>query len=165
MSERLQGMLYDSEATLRLLDGVLEELQVTGPAEAPSEPRLRVLPGGAGADVLAAPRTSRGERRTADRLLEPSTLQQFHQVNEKLREVSEATAVANGDLRDGLDRSLALVERLDGPAVADAAELRARLREEILGMIGSLQIQEITCQQLRFASSVIAQIEGRIAEG
>jgi hypothetical protein len=46
---------------------------------------------------------------------------------ERLREVSEATAVANGDLQDGLDRSLALVERLDGPEVADAAELRARM--------------------------------------
>ena len=43
-----------------------------------------------------------------------------------------------------------------------AQELRDALRGEIAGMMGALQFQEITTQQLAYAASVLTDMEGRL---
>jgi hypothetical protein len=99
--------------------------------------------------------------------LETATVETLQTTSEKLKEVTSATEVAATDILDGLDRAQALLDDLD---VADATDdkvkaqnVRDLLREEIFGMMGCLQFQDITTQQLAYAASVLTDMEGRLA--
>jgi hypothetical protein len=113
--------------------------------------------------VLASLRESRNAMAQA-------SVERLQHTHQKLREVSSATEVAATDILDSLDRAGQIVDDLDAEE-ADAAsdapkrgpELRAKLREEIFGMMGALQFQDITTQQLAYAS-VLIEMETRIAE-
>jgi hypothetical protein len=45
-----------------------------------------------------------------------------------------------------------------------AGAVRDRLREEIFGMMGALQFQDITTQQLAYAASVLSETEARLLQ-
>jgi chemotaxis regulatin CheY-phosphate phosphatase CheZ len=98
--------------------------------------------------------------------LETATVEQLQRTSEKLREVTSATEGATTDMLDALDRAQALVDDLDAAdATGDrdgARATRDRLREEIFGMVGSLQFQDITTQQLAYAGSVLTEMEDRL---
>jgi chemotaxis regulatin CheY-phosphate phosphatase CheZ len=111
--------------------------------------------------VLASLRDSR----TA---LETATVEKLQHTSEKLREVTSATEVAATDILDALDRAQSMIDDLDS---ADAAGDQAKgqhtrdlLREEIFGMMGCLQFQDITTQQLAYASSVLTDMEDRLLQ-
>jgi chemotaxis regulatin CheY-phosphate phosphatase CheZ len=100
--------------------------------------------------------------------LETATVEKLQQTSEKLKEVTSATEVAATDILDALDRAQNLVDDLDA---ADAAEdkekgqsVRDLLREEIFGMMGALQFQDITTQQLAYASTVLTDMENRLLQ-
>jgi hypothetical protein len=99
--------------------------------------------------------------------LEQATIEKLHHTNAKLHEVSSATEVAATGMLDGLDRALAMVDELDtldSSGDARAAEVRGQLRDELFQAISGLQFQDITTQQLNYASSVLVDMEQRLAE-
>lgn len=98
-------------------------------------------------------------------MVEQATVERVQRTHQKLQEVSAATESAASDMLDGLDRSLAWIGRLDEIAGAgddEAARIRSQLRDEIFRLIGCLQFQDITAQQLRGASGVLEEIEGKL---
>lgn len=101
-------------------------------------------------------------------VLQQTTLEKLHQTNDKLREVTSATEVAATDMLDGLDRALAMIDELEAAdgetATDDANEIRANLRNELFSLMNCLQFQDITAQQLTFASSVLVDMEQRLTE-
>ncbi|HEY0777154.1 MAG TPA: hypothetical protein VGD56_04230 [Gemmatirosa sp.] len=106
------------------------------------------------------------DSRVALESLESAAVQKLQQTSEKLREVTSATEVAATDILDALDRAGTAVDALE---VADQAgdkaraqELRDELRGEIFGMMGALQFQDITTQQLTYAASVLTDMESRL---
>ncbi len=100
--------------------------------------------------------------------LETATVEKLQHTSEKLREVTSATEVAATDILDALDRAQNLVDDLDAADAANDKDkgqnVRDLLREEIFGMMGALQFQDITTQQLAYASSVLTDMENRLLQ-
>lgn len=117
--------------------------------------------------VLETLRQSRG-------FLERTTFERVQRTQRNLQAVSSATEQAATDMLDGLDRALLLIDRLDNSAdpalsgvhldteTADEGAIRTELRDELFHLISSLQFQDITSQQLRYASGVLDELEERL---
>ena len=180
-------LLYDSEATLRLVDSALRELGDIDADEHPSiEQRLRsALVQGTSRHVAHVGHVGHSELvargyseilgvldslRQSRNLLERATVEKIHNTHDKLREVSNATETAATDILNGLDRANSMVDALD--RFADdhaephdrAAITRGALRDELFALMGHMQFQDITSQQLNYASSVLTDLEGRLAQ-
>jgi hypothetical protein len=98
--------------------------------------------------------------------LDHAAVQKLQHTSAKLLEVSSATEVAATGILDSLDRATAMVdelETLDPAKGAEAADVRNRLRDELFQSISCLQFQDITTQQLRYASSILDEVEQRMA--
>src|SRR5690606_3724542 len=172
MSGKLpHDLLLDSEASLRLADTLVAELRDESAsadgaafgdlAVSPVDlPRILLRAHAEISQVLESLRRSRG-------ILERTTMERVQRTQSKLHEVTSATEDATIGMLDGLDRSLALVDRLDEDAASgaaeDAAAHRAELRDRLHGLITALQFQDITAQQLQYASAVLEDLEGRMA--
>jgi hypothetical protein len=178
--KKLPGnLLDDSAATLRLVDSLLDELREGEELVAVEARRvshilgelalrptgLTALPGillRAYSEIMGALETLRQSRG----VLERATVERVQRTHQKLQEVSSATEMAATDMLDGLDRALLLIDRLDeldGQADSGAASaVRGELRDEVFRLISCLQFQDITAQQLRYASSVLEEIEERL---
>jgi hypothetical protein len=177
-------LLYDSEAALRLVDSAIEDLREPEPrrgmsADPGRASRFRELLAGStplglvglsqvlarGYGEIVGALGSLRESRTVLGRTAGGKLQHTHQ---KLREVSNATETAAADILDGLDRAVALVNEMDARAASgDAhggADLRAKLRDELFALVGCMQFQDIAKQQLSYASSVLTEMETRLAE-
>lgn len=110
--------------------------------------------------MLQSLRSSRGT-------LAQVRVEKLQHTNAKLHEVSSATEVAATGLLDVLDRALGMVDELDAldeTGNGRAVEIRGRLRDELFQAISGLQFQDITSQQLNYASSVLVDMEERLAE-
>ena len=168
-NSRIADVLYDSETMLRLVDSELEELR-----DDPNESGLR---GNHVGVLLAVMQRASSEiaqvlctLHTSRETLEGVTLQEIHDSATKLCEVATATEVAATRMMDGLERAHALVDRLDeidsladgGDSVIEAAALRAKMRDELFAVMGSLQFQDITSQQLGHVSQMLRDIERRL---
>ncbi|MEO6865373.1 MAG: hypothetical protein ABI229_07975 [Gemmatimonadaceae bacterium] len=168
-NSRISDVLYDSETMLRLVDGELEELREDVP-----DPGFR---GNHVGVVLAVMQRASAEiaqvlctLHTSREALEGVTLQEIHDSATKLGEVSSATEIAATRMMDGLERSHGLVDRLDelgaldsaGDGVIESAAVRAKLRDELFAVMGSLQFQDITGQQLGHVSQMLSDIERRL---
>ncbi|MGH7505480.1 MAG: hypothetical protein ACRELX_07500 [Longimicrobiales bacterium] len=180
MAKKLtHDLLLDSEASLRLADSLLCELRdeqesglENGAALRLHELRLHEETGAAdlpGILLRAYTEISNvlDNLRQSRFILERTTLERVQRTQEKLREVSSATEVATIDMLDDLDGALGLVDRLDdgGPTRMsddDAASIRCELRERLHSLITRLQFQDITAQQLGYASSVLEDVEHRM---
>ena len=176
-------LLYDSEATLRLVDSAILEMGELGdPAAEGVAPTGEhdAIPTGAGAtiglvglsDLLA-----RGYNeilgvldslRQGRHLLERAAVERIQHTHDKLQEVSATTEVAATDILNGLDRATSMVDELDVLAEGDGNEkssaVRAALRDELFALMGHMQFQDITSQQLNYASSVLNDMEARLAQ-
>ena len=166
---RIADVLYDSETMLRLVDSELEELRedVSGTELAGNQvgALLAVMQRASGeiAQVLCTLHTSR-------EALEGVTLHEIRDSATKLREVSTATELAATRMMDGLERAHALVDRLDDLApnphdddtAAHAKSVREKLRDELFAVMGSLQFQDITSQQLGHVGQMLGDIERRL---
>jgi hypothetical protein len=178
MSNRAMELLYDSEATLRLVDHELEELRefTTEPEPSAAADPSEHAPVGALAMVPVILQRANAEiasvmqsLRQCRSQLEGATTDKLQITHEKLREVTSATEVAATDILDGLDRAHGLIDEMDAEAEANGGsprgrELRDRMRDEIFRITGHLQFQDITTQQLSYASSVLVEMEARLAE-
>jgi hypothetical protein len=171
-----EELYYDSEATLRLVDTALDELRVMedqgrNAGRGPCLAQERAESAAAGTELPELVLRAYGEiqngleslRRSRD-VLERTTMEKIHHMGDRIRAVNSATEVAATDILDGVDRALALVDRLDemedGP---DRVAVRGELREELFEVMGCLQFQDITSQQLTYASSVLYEMESRLA--
>lgn len=171
-SNRTQEVLYESEAALRLVDNELSELHdVQPPSVAPVENAegpgdIAMLLNRANAQIVSVLKRLR-EGRAA---IENSAVGKVRLTQDKLREVSSATEDAATNIMDACDRATTMVDELDGievndePDRAKAAALRASLRDELFLMMGALQFQDITAQQLAHAAAVLDEMEMRMME-
>lgn len=174
------ALLYDTAASLRLVDGELRDMAAGAPTPTPAE-HLRALldsPAGQPVGLTALPfileranaeiqgvLANLRDSRTA---LETATVEKLQHTSDKLKEVTSATEVAATDILDALDRTQTMVDDLEAADEAgdrDAGrQVRDRMREEIFGMMGALQFQDITTQQLAYAASVLSDMEERLLQ-
>lgn len=169
-SSRAQEVLYESEAALRLVDHELtglHDVRDTTPAaptislaELPNileQANAQIL------NVLARLRESRAA-------LQTTALEKLATTHEKIREVTSATEDAAINIMDACDRATQMVDELDAidaaesPDRAQASTIRGNLRDELFLMMGALQFQDITSQQLAHASSVLVEMEQRLLD-
>ncbi len=168
-NSRIADVLYDSETMLRLVDSELEELR--------DDTRDTALRGNQVGVLLAVMQRASSEiaqvlctLHTSREALEGVTLQEIHDSAIKLCEVSTATEIAATRMMDGLERAHLLVDRLDeldsfegaGDSAIESATMRSRLRDELFAVMGSLQFQDITSQQLGHVSQMLRDIERRL---
>lgn len=179
-NNRAMELLYDSEASLRLVDHELDALReftdgvqdnIAPPTAGQPTPTsaLALVPGilqRANAEIVNVLQSLR-QCRSA---LENATTDKLQITHEKIREVTCATETAATGILDGLDRAQVLIDELDAEADGNgdgsdkARDLRNRLRDEIFMMTGHLQFQDITTQQLTYAASVLVDMESRLSE-
>lgn len=163
--ERAEAILYESEAALRLVDQQIDGLGITAdPREvAPELARpLAALP-------LALEQAEVQIRRCIDGLragraaLAQVSPQRMADTQERLQQLSTATEHAASGILDACERAVVLVDRLEAPGGApDAATTRGALREELYGMMGALQFQDLAKQQLAQCVGILDDMEHRL---
>lgn len=173
MTKPVRESLYDSEAALRLVNTALEDM--TGestPVEAPA-PAVAKAPSNLadfvslvvqGYSELNRVLVSLKQSRDA---LEKSSVEKLQHTHDKLKEVSAATEVAATDILNGLERASTMVDDLDAAATGEASDspapgIRNALRDELFALMGHMQFQDITSQQLSYASAVLTEMEARV---
>lgn len=173
-----EELLYDSEATLRLVDRVLDELQVVADEPLSADETLRLLPSRTDEEAAASTDMARlledaaaeiqgllGDLRHSRSVIERATFESLRCARGS-DNGQGAAGEAESDPAERLDRALALIERLapDGGAPAPGGtELRTELSEAIFGVMGTLQHHELTAQQLCYATSAMNDLEQRLA--
>ena len=175
-NERVSELMYDTASTLRLLDAELGELAPRRAAEAPaaSDPDA-TAPIGAADRVLPLFVRAMGEVhallasiRTGREHIRAAATERLAHTNEKLDEVSSATGKAALDIMDALDRAILKVDELESADVlGDAGKgtvVRAELRDELFDVMGHMQFQDITAQQIMHVQSLLADMEQRLTE-
>lgn len=176
-------LLYDSEATLRLVDSAIQDMGELG-GEEPSPPTLEqrlhaaINPGASLGLIGLSDMLARGyaeilgvldSLRQSRHLLERAAVEKIQSTHDKLREVSNATETAATDILNGLDRANCMVDDLDayagehGEPDDRASAIRNLLRDELFALMGHMQFQDITSQQLNYASAVLTEMEARLA--
>ena len=173
-NSRTQAVLYESEAALRLVDHELSALHdihdasviTPMPVGLDGLGDLSALLGQANTQIISVLARLR-EGRAA---IENTAVGKVRLTQDKLREVTSATEDAATNIMDACDRATTLVDALDGIDASDspdrgkAASLRSSLRDELFLMMGALQFQDITAQQLAHASAVLDEMEQRMIE-
>jgi len=173
-SQRANELLYDSAAALRLVDHELEEM---GHDVSPVIPRLaQVAEDPTLGDVhhvllraqTAIARVLHGLKRSRE-TLQRTSMAKISLTHDKLREVCSTTETAATDILNSLDRAGLLLDDLDAQAAAghagdEGADTRAQLRDELFTVMGHMQFQDITTQQLTHASNVLAELEAQLTE-
>jgi len=116
--------------------------------------------------VTSELQTALAKLRDSRAALESAAVERLQHTSDKLREVTSATEMAATDILDALDRAQQHVDALEAADEANDREsaraTRDLLREEIFGIMGSLQFQDITTQQLAYASGVLTEMEERL---
>lgn len=164
-SSRITEVLYDSETVLRLVDRELDELR-EDPVESPPLAVLLAVMQRANMEIAQVLTTLRESREA----LQEITVREIQDSTAKLAEVSSVTEIAATRIMDGLDRSQGLLDRLDeidasdkgGDSSVEAAAVRGRLRDELFAIMGSLQFQDITAQQLGHVAQMLGDVECRL---
>lgn len=177
---RVEEVLYDSEAALRLVDAEVARLKeqdglsqeaapvqvlVTGLQEFDKRPAIVLLPSilsKATEEIRMLLKALRDSRSA----LETATVSRLATTHDKLKQVTNATEVAATDILDGLDRAQALIDKLDAAEgdLEASKTLRNELRDELFTATTHLQFQDITTQQLNHAAKVLVEMEERLAE-
>jgi hypothetical protein len=172
-----EELLYDSEASFRLVDHAIRELSASG-AELDREAtgflaHVMAQPGGfaeLSRTLLRAYAETAGIvgrfRETAG-MLDSTGIDRLQQMHGHLQEVSSATETATHSILDGLSRAVSLVEKLDGDTAMsddDRRRMMASLREELGGVVNQLQFQDITAQQLKHIEGQLTDMNRRITQ-
>jgi chemotaxis regulatin CheY-phosphate phosphatase CheZ len=169
-----EELLYDSEASLRLVDHAIEELSSSG-AEMDGETRgflehVMTQPGGF-ADLSRTLLRAYAETvgivqriRESCGMVDPEGLDRLQQMYGRLREVASATESATNDILSAVARANAVAERLNAATDAERPQMVASLKEELNAMANHLQFQDITSQQLGHVASLLADMRHRITQ-
>jgi hypothetical protein len=170
-------LLYDSEASFRLVDHAIRELSASG-AELDREAtgfltHVMAQPGGfaelARTLLRAYAETAGivGRFRETAGMLDSGGFDKLQQMHGRLQQVSSATEIATHGILDGLARAVSLVEKLDGDAALsddDRRRMMVSLREELGGVVNQLQFQDITAQQLKHIEGQLTDMNARITQ-
>jgi hypothetical protein len=172
-----QELLYDSEASLRLVDHAIEELSASGAElDGGAQEVLQHVMAQPGGIAVLSETLLRAYAETAALVArfresaggpDGAGIDKLQQMRGRLHEVSSATETATADILDGLGRAVALVEKLDAaPTLSDPDrhEMAASLREELGGLSNHLQFQDITSQQLVHIAALLGDMRMRLSE-
>jgi len=163
MTNRVLQVLYDSEATLRLLDSELGELGDVEPAPRVSS-ALGALPlilEQANKEIIAILETLRKNKSQ----LQSAAVERLQHTHSKLEEVNSATESAATGILDSLDKAQGILDALDAneaDTTGKGAELRDAMRNELFSITEALQFQDITSQQIRYAANVLVELEEKL---
>jgi chemotaxis regulatin CheY-phosphate phosphatase CheZ len=167
---RAQAAYYESEAALRLVDQELDTLregaQAANRMVSVSLADLPIILERANNQIRSV-LTHLRETRHA---LQSTTFERLQTTHDKIKEVTSATEDAATNIMDACDRATQIVDELDvidaeaTPDREKALGLRSTLRDELFMMMGALQFQDITSQQLAHASTVLVEMETRLAD-
>jgi len=155
MNSRIAAeLLYESEATLRMVDDALDELRLADADPHPGPPRLTVI---------------RGDDDDADAQGVLST-RVFWQLQEALdsvresREMVQAMSRTTSTLRPDVDHALTLLDRLDDTSVEEAEEpaLRAELRRQLIAILNRSAPAD-RASELTAVTNHLAECETRLA--
>lgn len=164
MTTRVQQVLYDSEATLRLLDSELGELGATEPPAMRVSSALGALPfilEQANKEIVQILESLRKNKTQ----LQSAAVERLQHTHSKLEEVNSTTESAATGILDSLDRAQGFLDTLDGDdpdKTGRAAELRDAMRNELFAITEALQFQDITSQQIRYAANVLVELEEKL---
>lgn len=170
MTTRVQQALYDSEATLRLVDSELGELGSVTPASPPPPPASQVR-SALGALPLILEQANREIVAILDSLrknksqLQSAAVERLQHTHSKLEEVNSTTESAATGILDSLDKAQGILDTLDSDdpeKTGKAAELRDAMRNELFAITEALQFQDITSQQIRYAANVLVELEDKL---
>jgi chemotaxis regulatin CheY-phosphate phosphatase CheZ len=163
MSNRAQEVLYDSEATLRLLDSELGTLgavdDVRGVRSALGA--LPLILEQANKEIVSILENLRKNKTQ----LQSAAVERLQHTHSKLEEVNSATESAATGILDSLDRAQGFLDTLDADdadKTSKASELRDSMRNELFSITEALQFQDITSQQIRYAANVLVELEDKL---
>jgi chemotaxis regulatin CheY-phosphate phosphatase CheZ len=167
-------LLYDSEASLRLVDHAIEELSDSG-AELDRDSRgflehVMTQPGGfaeLSRTLLRAYAETVGivqRLRESCGIVDAEGHDRLQQMHGRLQEVSSATETATTGILDSVTRAIAIADRLDGASEADRKRLVTQLKDELRTVPNHLQFQDITAQQLGHIASLLSEMRKRISQ-
>jgi hypothetical protein len=168
-----EQLLYDSEASLRLVDQAIEELDESGARLDPDTHGFLVhvmaQPGGfaelsrtllrAYAETFTIVQRIRASCDMAD-----SDADRLQQMHGRLREVSAATESASTSILDSVARAVALIDRLETADDAARTRLIAQIKEELHVVPTHLQFQDLAAQQLGSIATLLSEMRKRIAQ-
>lgn len=163
MLTRAQDVLYDSEATLRLIDS---ELKTLGPVIEARGVRsaLSTLPGileQANKEIVSILESLRRNKTQ----LQSVAVERLQHTHAKLEEVNMATENAATGILDSLDRAQSYLDTMDAADATpgtDMSDVRDAMRNELFAITEALQFQDITSQQIRHAASVLVELEDKL---
>lgn len=174
---RVESLLYDSEAALRLVESEVDRLRASDGAAPAAKPAVidgtRIVPAAEVAFLPAILSRASDEiqlllsvLRDSRSAIETATVGRLATTHDKIKQVTDATEVAATDIMDGLDRAQQMIDELDAKEQDFEAcrEIRNRLRDELFTATTHLQFQDITTQQLNHAAKVLVEMEERLAE-
>jgi len=92
------------------------------------------------------------------------SVERFRNTHARLSEVSSATETAAMEMLNGLDRTLAMIDQLEGTTDdrRPSHEMCDALRTEVNQLYGCLQFQDIVTQQLHGVTALLVEIEERL---
>lgn len=168
-SRNIADLLYESEATLRLVDSALDEIRA---ADREAEGRSTAAVPDGSAEVRAG-------RRGYDAPSE-FRIRAFWQVQEvsdcvrESRELLRSAAPPDGnaaqaDGEGAFDRVLSLIDQLDPASASDAGAQRderliADLRAEVLSLIRATAAGDERAKNISRAISFLSEAEGRLTQ-
>src|SRR4051812_41977148 len=169
-----EELLYDSEASLRLVDHAIEELNESG-AELDRESRgflehVMQQPGGFAELSRTLLRAYAETVGIVQRLRESCGMadsegdDHLQQMNVRIHEVSKATEAASTGILDSVSRALAIADRLEAASDADRKRLIVQLKDELNGVPNHLQFQDIASQQLGHIAGLLIDMRKRISQ-
>ena len=163
MTNHAREALYDSEATLRLLDSELGELGSVAPARRVSS-ALGALPmilEQANKEIVGILESLRKNKSQ----LQSAAVERLQHTHSKLEEVNSTTESAASGILDSLDRAQGYLDTLDtedADKTSKSAEVRDAMRNELFAITEALQFQDITSQQIRYAATVLVELEEKL---
>lgn len=156
-----QEQLFDSEATLRLVDRVLDDLDETDPfrSRAESAPACRT--------ERLRPEAVEADPESTHFL---RAFWEIHDAIELLRESHAALQPSlrepepSGDPHDRLDRALAIVDLLPGEEHdPERDRAQAALRTELLALAEHLRSREAVTDRLNLTADLLLDLERRLS--
>lgn len=162
-------LLYESEATLRMVDTALDELQIDDAESRFTGPRLKAI-------------CSNYDTEQAELHIPPEfcvrAYWQIHELLDCVRQSREAVqaigradrataGAVQGDDRSGVDRALALIDRLDtmdDGAVVERHALHNDLRCDLVGMLARRDHAAGSSEQLSMITVLLAETEARLTK-
>ncbi len=163
MTNNAREALYDSEATLRLIDSELGALGSVAPAKRPSS-ALGALPmilEQANREIVGILENLRKNKTQ----LQSAAVERLQHTHSKLEEVNSTTESAASGILDSLDRAQGYLDTLDADdpdRTSKGSELRDSMRNELFSITEALQFQDITSQQIRYAANVLVELEEKL---